>query len=500
LLPPVYNQLARYTPGAVNSVRAALPPSPPLWLNEILPNNVSGATDRFGHRHPWVELYNPAATNVSLAGLFLANNYSNLTQWAFPPGSTIGAGQRQLIWLDGSPGETGAGELHTSFTIPVNAGSLALVSTNSGHTNVLDYLDYSLTRADWSFGSFPDGQGIHRSPFYYTTPGGTNNASSPPLRVFINEWMADNTVTLADPADGDYEDWFEIYNPGDATADLSGFYFGPSLTNQTKFKIPDGWTIPPHGYLLVWADDETGQNVPMRSDLHINFKLSKAGNAIGLFGADGTVVDYVAFGPQGTDLTEGRYPDGGQDIETLSRPTPRDANYLTAPNHAPMLGVMTNRTVFEGQMLVLTVPAADADSPPQKLTFSLGSGAPANAALNPDTGLFSWRPTVEQAPGAYNITVQVRDDGEPPRTATTTFSVQVLPRPSINAVAPNDYGCWISFSTVPGRKYRVEYTEALDGAPWVALGSDVTAESANLLMSDGTRSATARFYRIRALE
>ncbi|HXJ74985.1 MAG TPA: CotH kinase family protein, partial [Candidatus Dormibacteraeota bacterium] len=32
--------------------------------------------------------------------------------------------------------------------------------------------------------------------------------------VFINEWMAENTSFIADPADGLYDDWFELYNPG----------------------------------------------------------------------------------------------------------------------------------------------------------------------------------------------------------------------------------------------------------------------------------------------
>jgi len=500
LHPPMVSQLARYTPGVVNSVRTALPPAPPLWLNEILPNNVSGLTDRFGHRQSWVELYNPSPASVSLAGLFLANNYSNLTQWPFPPGATIGAGRYQVVWLDANPAETGAGEIHSSFTIPTNTGSLALVSTNNGRTNVLDYVDYSLTRGDWSFGSYPDGQGVRRGPFYYTTPGGTNNPASPPLCVFINEWMADNQTTLADPADGDYEDWFEIQNPGDTTADLAGFFFGSSLTNKTQFQIPEGYTIPPHGYLLVWADNEPGQDLPTRADLHVNFKLSKAGDAIGLFGADGTVVDYVTFGPQTGDISEGRYPDGAPGIQPLSRPTPRGDNYLTTPNFAPVIGVISNRTVFEGQMLVLTVPATDPDSPPQTLLFGLASGAPANAAINPDTGLFSWRPTLAQTPGVYTITVLVKDNGEPPRTTTRTFSVQVLPRPSINTVAPNATGCWISFSTIAGKKYRVEYTESLDGSPWLALWPDLTAESQNMLISDGTRAATARFYRVRVLE
>src|SRR5207247_4030952 len=237
-----------------------LPAMPQLWLNEILPNNLSGATDRFGHHHPWSELYNGGATAIDLGSFYLANNYSNLTQWAFPPGTMIGAGQFRLVWLDGNPGESAPNEWHTSFTIPHDTGSLALVQINRGRTNILDYLNYAVIKPDLSYGAYPDGAVSGRRVFYYTTPGGRNNPAAPPLTVLINEWMADNVTTLADPADNDFEDWFEIFNPGDAAADLSGFYLGTSLTNKTQFRVPDGYTIAPHGYLLVWADDETGQN------------------------------------------------------------------------------------------------------------------------------------------------------------------------------------------------------------------------------------------------
>jgi len=65
---------------------------PPLWLNEVAPENVSGLQDAAGHRGPWIELYN-AGTNVEmLEGLYLANNYTNLTQWAFPAGGVDQSG------------------------------------------------------------------------------------------------------------------------------------------------------------------------------------------------------------------------------------------------------------------------------------------------------------------------------------------------------------------------------------------------------------------------
>ena len=75
--------------------------------------------------------------------------------------------------------------------------------------------------------------------------------------------------------------------PGPATVDLSGYYFSNDLTNKTKFEVPSGYTIPAHGFLLVWADNNSGQNNPGDSALHVNFKLSKSGEAIAIFTPDG---------------------------------------------------------------------------------------------------------------------------------------------------------------------------------------------------------------------
>ena len=492
---------ARYTPGAQNSVRASLPAMPQLWLNEILPNNLNGATDRFGHHHPWTELYNGGAMAIDLGGFYLANNYSNLTQWAFPKGTLIGAGQFLAVWLDGNPAESSPNEWHTSFTIPSDTGSLALVQTNGGRTNLLDYFNYAVTGADQSFGSFPDGTVSGRRVFYYTTPGGTNNPDSPPLTVLINEWMADNVTTLGDPADNDFEDWFEIHNPADASADLSGFYLSTSLTNKTQYRIPNGYTIPPHGYLLVWADGETGQNSTNRADLHASFKLSKAADAIGIFAADGTVIDFVSFGPQTTDVSEGRFPDGSASMYRLTTATPRAINFLATSNTAPVVGSIADRVVIESQLLLFSATATDAEAPPQTLTYSLDPVAPAGATINSANGLFSWRPTAAQAPGTNLITVRVTDDGAPPMSATTTFTVRVAPRPQVTGVTPSANGAYaIQFVTVSGKTYRVEFKNALEESNWQPLDADVVATGESLTVNDDLAGSSQRFYRILVLD
>lgn len=137
---------------------------------------------------------------------------------------------------------------------------------------------------------------------------GTTPLPHPPL--FINEWMAANTRTLADPADGDYADWLELYNPNEFAVDLFGYRLTDDATNTTKFVIPPGWSIPPNGYLLVWADEESFRNLT-GTNLHVNFKLSQQGERIALYYPEGSLADLVEFGSQTNDVSQGRWPDGG---------------------------------------------------------------------------------------------------------------------------------------------------------------------------------------------
>ena len=154
----------------------------------------------------------------------------------------------------------------------------------------------------------------------------TGTASWATLR--INEWMASNDSYL-DPADGDSDDWLEIYNPTGAPVDLANWRLSDNAAMPAKFVIPGGYSIPAGGRLLVWADNEAAQNTAANPQLHTNFKLNADGSAILLTAPDGTLVDAVTFGAQTTDLTEGRYPDGTAGSLVLTLPTPGTANALT---------------------------------------------------------------------------------------------------------------------------------------------------------------------------
>lgn len=138
---------------------------------------------------------------------------------------------------------------------------------------------------------------------------------------------------LADLSSGTakYDDWFELYNYGAKIVNLAGLFLTDKLGEKSQFEIPAGYSIPPGGFLLVWADGEPEQNRSTDSALHARFQLSAGGEAIGLFAPDGTEIDSVTFGLQTSDIGEGRCPDGTEAVAPLGRATPAAANECSLP-------------------------------------------------------------------------------------------------------------------------------------------------------------------------
>lgn len=482
------------TPQASNSVSTTLVPFPPLWLNEVQADNLTGLTNSAGQRTAWLELFNSGPNTIALTNLYLSTNYSDLTAWAFPSNAVIAPGDFKLIFCDGQTNLSIPEELHTRFSLPSGAGSLALSRVSGTLTQVLDFLDYTNLIPNRSYGSSPDAQVFDRRQFYYVTPGGTNNGASPPLTVVINELMAANAHTLLNPVNGKFSDWFELYNHGTNPAPLDGFFLTDELTNAFKFAIPPGYTIPPGGFLLVWADEQNTNGTP---DLHVNFKLSKAGESLGLFGADGTPVDYRVYGPQTDDLSLGRFPDGLADTYFMTTATPRTNNII--PNTAPSLTVITDKYAHEGQTIQFTATATDAQSQYQSLAFSLDFGAPAGAFINSNTGQFLWTATGVPVPSTNSISVRVTDNGHPPLSHADSFLVIVSSRPRLthDAVSGNLFP--LAFATLPGSNYQVEFKNNLTDAIWNPLGNSIPGDGSAIQITDDISSQPQRYYRVRVL-
>lgn len=125
-----------------------------------------------------------------------------------------------------------------------------------------------------------------------------------PGTLVINELMAQNTSTVTDP-NGDYSDWFELYNNSNETISLDNLYASDNLTTPTKWAFPSGITMAPNSYLIVWADQNLTQD-----GIHADFKFSAAGESCILSYPNGVIVDQVTFGPQVANMGYARNPNG----------------------------------------------------------------------------------------------------------------------------------------------------------------------------------------------
>ena len=145
------------------------------------------------------------------------------------------------------------------------------------------------------------------------------------VMLYINEFLASNSTTNVDEH-GDYDDWIEVYNAEDIVVWLGDKYMTDNLTQPTKWQLPDAY-LEPGAFQIIWADGE-----PEQGPFHASFKLSKDGEDIGLFDANFGVIDEYIFGPQTTDISEGRLPDGGPDWVFFEHPTPGASNEFSDIN------------------------------------------------------------------------------------------------------------------------------------------------------------------------
>jgi subtilase family serine protease len=104
---------------------------------------------------------------------------------------------------------------------------------------------------------------------------------------------------------------------------------------------------------------------------------------------------------------------------------PQAATTASLVNHAPSLPTNLVVTLDEGQTLVLTNSATDADRPAQTLTYGLGPEAPLGMSLETASGRITWATGEATGPSTNVFAMTVGDNGLPSLSATGGVTVIV---------------------------------------------------------------------------
>lgn len=173
----------------------------------------------------------------------------------------------------------------------------------------------------------------------------------------ISEIMASNKTGITDE-DGEAMDWLEIFNPDATPADLSGWRLTDDPQTPGKWFFPPGVSLPPGGFLRVWASGKNRQADPAK--LHTNFSLSASGEYLALLPPGGTV--------PATELS----PAFPALLEDESYGVPFETTFLTAPDaEAEILAPANASPGWEQRDFTANAPTW------QKAPLSVGFGMPA---------------------------------------------------------------------------------------------------------------------------
>jgi hypothetical protein len=393
----------------------------------------------------WLELFNPQPAPVDLSGFRIGLESDGTRSWVFPTGITLAAGGYLTVNFDATHEASVLPQapLHTGRSLGTNRGFVALRNRDG---RLLDSVEYGFQIIGQTIGRTASGWSLLSAP----TPGAPNSSAAALGRIDglrLNEWLAASTP------DGD--DFFELFNPDAKPVDLSGL----RLTDDASIIGREGFVAGPLSFIgsigfVVWTAESQPGDGTNPGAVQVNFNLNALGDALRVYGPDGTIIDAIDFGPQRSGLSQGREIDGGLPIRTLEAgPTPGFSN---------------------------TTPPADRDSD--------GDGLPDG-----------WEIAHGTAPGAADAESDPDGDGFTNRQefAAGTHPLEASSHLRVLRALVENGAFTVEFASVQDRTYSILRRDALDGSRWTKV-ADLAAEGSNGIrrFTDSSPALETRFYRI----
>lgn len=324
-------QLCQPTPWLDNSTQQT-GASTSIRVNEWMAAPASG--------DDWLELYNADQLPVALGGLALTDTASEKAKSPIPALSYIAGHGFQLFWAD-EKAYNGAD--HANFKLSAGGEAIGLYNGN----NAIDIVNYGQQQTGVSMGRLPDGTVTFVSFTKTASPAESNYLLI--TNIAVNEVLAHTDAPL--------EDAVEFLNLGSSPIDLSGWFLSNNTSDPMKYRVPNGTTLPPNGYIVFYEYQfNTGASNPGS----FNFN-SAHGDEVALSEAkSGVLTGYrisQKFPASANGVSMGRVVTSrGVDFAALSRRTfgvddPRTiAEFRTgtgAPNTGPLVGpIVINEIMY----------------------------------------------------------------------------------------------------------------------------------------------------------
>jgi hypothetical protein len=194
--------------------------------------------------------------------------------------------------------------------------------------------------------------------------------------------------------------------------------------------------------------------------------------------------------------------DANDPVNTMLAATNTFTVIVKEVNIAPVLSVIGTQTIAEASLLTVTNTASEPNIHATTIGYGLVS-APAGAVIN-SNGIITWTPSTA---GTNTITTVVTNNDSfdlvnPLLTATNSFTVVVTggvtnnPGLMIQSIGLSNGVIVITWGSVNGQTYAVQYKGSAMATNWQQLGANIVATNTVTTATDTNGVNGQRYYRV----
>lgn len=407
----------------------------PIILSEIQIDGKDSAGKTVGEDE-FIELYNPTAQPVTLAGLKLCRKTSGTTTSqikSFTSGDTI-AKESYFLFANSEGIFSALADAKTKSSPLAKNNSVALADDCTAPTIILDSIAWGsgkkfnnttalrdnpasgnslsrdLTNLLWTESNAPSPKSSSPNippppdPVPDPTPP-ANPIPSKSASVRINE-IFPNPETK-----GDSGEFIELYNFGSEKADISGWLLRDA-TQSGKYIFPSGTSISASGYFVV-------------TDQSFTISLNNTNETLSLFNQTGLLIDTAHYEKTKEDVSLNFTPVGWRG----GTPTPGLPNLI---NNLPETHKKVPKKSFKHTPTIFDATSKDEDGDTLKHTWDFGDGH--KSYKKKTTHRY-------EKNGTYTVTLTTNDGKE---DSVETFRLKIesydTPKIRITALSPNPRG------------------------------------------------------------